>query len=90
MDSGSAGATKDIFSLGNGLEMLRVDAAPDPAKMINLIPVGDRSHVELIGHAMDISTLRYGVADRGQGSLPKPTPGTGDDDVAFKLRSVHM
>ena len=41
-------AAPNIHPVGNWLQMLRVDAMPDAAKMVKLKPIGNGAHQSLI------------------------------------------
>jgi hypothetical protein len=45
-------ATK-ILSVGYGLQMVRINAAPNTAKMVKLKPLGDRPAQSLVEHPVN-------------------------------------
>lgn len=74
--SGWRFATKNILALCHWLQMVRIDAMADPAKVVELHPVGDRSNAELVRPAMREGRSpiqpHVSVAIRTHGAAPQP------------------
>ena len=52
VDGWRADASEDILSDGNGLQMTRIYAMPDSAKVVELETIGDFSYQCLVGDTM--------------------------------------
>ena len=64
-----------IFERGHSLEMVRIDAAPNAAEMVDLETSRDWPVHSLIGRAMHVGASEADIAIAPDGAEPKPAAG---------------
>ncbi|KKL99056.1 hypothetical protein LCGC14_1818250 [marine sediment metagenome] len=52
-----APTAEDVYPLGHGLQMLRVDTVSDAAQVIELKPIGDWAYEPLVRNSVDAGAL---------------------------------
>ncbi len=72
--TGTADATPDVFAAGDGFEMVRVNATPYAAEMIEFQSFRNRPDGNFIGKTMGVDvSVEAAVSARLDISLPEPT-----------------
>ena len=77
-------ASIDVHLLSHGLEVHRVYAVSDPAKVVDYEPVGDRADIELVTQSMGVLLVHLAVPVRQGTGRPDPVPAWGDDELALE------